>query len=815
MLKRTVSGLVLCACLQAQAFAQPQPAAAPPVRPVSWRYASEQEWIVNDVVSTLATLAGRSRLQPLGSVSATTLPSNGTLLRFRVEASGRETTVEIRDHIWAPANYVSLARLWMTGVRQSSRPEPASGVLSDLTTPRIEVLEAANREIGARLATGAGSRGPHDDAALLLGVMALREGPSFGGDVRPFLSKMTAHLAMAQAISTTPTPSGRVAQVLQLALVERQRDVIDRLKKWESTSPSSLERSWILALRIRATGDWRVLQHPKDASLLERLEYARALELRRGPTALLDFLDDSHPEDIADWTRIAENRSPTVESANRFSEDAVRGELRDAAVVWSRFFKLPLDAKFELATLLDALNDAPMADKSLVIDWPTWALSFQRHLARHIVAMVERESQTFGRPAEARTEAKELERVFGRLTFFPFAKLHYALDDGQYADAMKGAIGLMLRRPELVTSENWLEALEPRNGRNPTGVPSQSWWFTTLVPEGTAQDADNRVYTYDRTNHLTLPALRELRQVAPYSRYLLEEEMRWRYQRPLVPPLAEYEREAGVLAEYDSDVLGDLVTAANADPSAYVPLAERLCELQISRCQSLARYLADHDREEEAARAYRRWIDTDRDTVNVANGSSWLIAYYYTHGQQPAAIELAEKAAAAFSARGLLAKARLLERMGDYQAAEAIQKQVSERYDRTSDLAAFYMRWAKVSGDPGVKSAGDTLITKVFPRGLEPFAGAASNASPRDGVRVTETGATGAKAGFAVGDVIVAVDGIAVHNLDQLTMARDLDIKPDISFTAWKDGKYVTIQAPIRESWMSGVFVAYRAPAAR
>jgi hypothetical protein len=811
MFKRPVSILICVISLSATLFAQTSASSISYDPPLSWRYASEQEWIVSDVVATLARLADAGRKTSIGNVRVTTLPAVGTVLRFSVDASGEQTTIEIRDHIWAPANYLPLVKKWIAGRSRASVAASPSDILSALTAPRIDVLESTNREIGRRLSAKSPSRTDYDDAALLLGVMGLREGPSYG-DVRPFLSRMTAYLAMAQSLSATPTPSGRVAEILQLALTQRQRDGVDRLQKWEAASPSPLDRSWILALRMRFTGDWRVLARPNEATLIERIEYARALEQRRGQTALLDFLDASHPEDIPDWTRIAVARAHyTVESANRFSDEAVRAELKDAAYVWERVSNRPQDTRADLAALLDGLNDDQTADKNLALDWPTWAASFERHLARDIAAMVERESFTFGRPDAARTEAKSLEEAFGRLTSFPIAKLRYALDDAQYADAMKNVIGLMQRHPDLLMPESWLRALEPRNGRLPGGVTPQSVWFRTLEPYGTAQDADERVYLYRQTNHLTLASLHDLRSVAPYSRFLIEEEFRWRYRRPAVPPLAEYTRELGGLVEYDAEALSRLVSNARSDQAAYLPLAERLCELQVSQCQTLAQYLADHGRDDDAARVYRRWMDRDRDAVGVANGSSWLIDYYYSHGQQPAAIALADKAAEAYSFRGLMAKARLLERLGDYRGAEAIQKAASERYKKISDLAPFYIRWAKASHDPGVRSAGDTLVATVFPRGLERFVETAN--APGDGVRVTNTGARGAKAGFAIGDVIVAVDGIAVHNYDQFLMAWKLDATPEITFTTWKDGKYVAVSGALRDLWISGTFVAYRVPA--
>jgi hypothetical protein len=40
-----------------------------------------------------------------------------------------------------------------------------------------------------------------------------------------------------------------------------------------------------------------------------------------------------------------------------------------------------------------------------------------------------------------------------------------------------------------------------------------------------------------------------------------------------------------------------------------------------------------------------------------------------------------------------------------------------------------------------------------------------------------------------------------------------MDARPQISFLVWTDGKFTTIQSPIRETWTSGTFVNYRAAA--
>ncbi len=151
--------------------------------------------------------------------------------------------------------------------------------------------------------------------------------------------------------------------------------------------------------------------------------------------------------------------------------------------------------------------------------------------------------------------------------------------------------------------------------------------------------------------------------------------------------------------------------------------------------------------------------------------------------------------------------------MAKYEEAEDILKQASERYEKAPDLAAFYVRWSKATEEPGVKTAADSLVAKVFPKGLERVDMPPAAGPPADGVKVTRTGFRGANAGFAIDDVVVAVDGVTVHNYDQFVLAWQMDAAPAIEFLMWRGGNYSTIRADIRNTWTSGWFVNYRAPA--
>src|SRR5690349_12630816 len=123
-----VSALSALAFLLASPLSSRAPAPATSgVRPVSWQHSSEQEWIVSDITATISTLTSRGRATPVGTVTVSTLPQDGSMPSFAVEAAGKRSTLTIGGHLWAPSNYVPLATQWIAPRKRASIT--SSGVL--------------------------------------------------------------------------------------------------------------------------------------------------------------------------------------------------------------------------------------------------------------------------------------------------------------------------------------------------------------------------------------------------------------------------------------------------------------------------------------------------------------------------------------------------------------------------------------------------------------------------------------------------------------------------------------------------------------
>jgi hypothetical protein len=383
---------------------------------------------------------------------------------------------------------------------------------------------------------------------------------------------------------------------------------------------------------------------------------------------------------------------------------------------------------------------------------------------------------------------------------------------------MKAAAPLLSDRRELVTSANWTLLAErwstPRqsgerrsSARPPDGVPAAATWFSPLMPPGTAYDANKRMFGPKRSLLVRREELERVRALAPYETAPLFELTRIRFGAK--PPLASLRANAGLLAEYDITVLSRMADAAAGDAEAYLPIGRRICELDADHCGVLAAYLADHERDREAAEVYGHFVAEARDRVSVSYHASWLISYYDDHGQRPRAIALADEMAEVYSYAGLVAKARLLERMHQFDEAEDYLRKAAARYDNSVDLAAFYLRRANEPNAPTYAELAAPLVKQVFPDGFERVAGGAGIKAPLDGVRVRSSGARGVAAGFSDEDIVVAVDSVRVHNREQLVLVRLMKDDPSISFLTWHGGHYVDIHGPLRHAWVSGDLVSY------
>ena len=790
-----------------------------------WITRTEQEWIVTDVVRAIDGIA-RNTPDVTVKVAAVKPPDRATVLaaEYNVTADGISRRVLVARHLWSPETYAPLAEQ-LLGAASSPAADGDLGARTVLVDRRADVLLAENKRISAALQADMHSAPAHEAAALLIGTMALREASSIFGDVRPALSRMTAHLAVARALRKEQTP-GRDGLLALAILTERaglQRDALQMVEDFDRQSTTDSDRAWSRAMRLRITGDWRLYQPSQLTTLTERIEYARALYQDRDENAMVGYLDTFEAAQIPDWQRLVlSGGTANVEVSGRFAATAATLELLEAGQAWNA---LHADATGDAERLMASLNDRPAPSPVHrdatgthveVLDWGTWAAASQRQLCHSLVITLIHASNLRG-DAAVDAMRRELERQFAGLTLFPVvdrwaADMHEEVSVTDYERITAAAWPIAERTPELLTAAEWNYLLQPPHGIARAALfPLDRGWFESSSPAGTAFDVEHR-------------GLQPMcRWPAP-----LDDAARWAHDRPYdpwtqwafawlpvtgKPSLGAVRKAMGPLLDYDVAALAMIYDYMDLSRDQQIDIAGQMCGLAADRCVRLADLLLLDHRERDAAAAYERWIANARDRVTVSNAVLWLVRYYRDTGRLDDARATAAMAADTGSARGLRTLGEQLEAEGRSDEAEQTYRSIVETYpDVTAPLGVFLLKRAIATNDAGLQDQAFNLLRPVFPDGLQRPGPTELDALPADGAVFGTFGRRAASAGLKHDDIIVRVDGWRVRTAQQLIEAMRLSFDNAVTFTVWRGHKYEEIHAKVPQRLLGVNFRTYVPP---
>jgi hypothetical protein len=812
----------------------PTPTPTPIPYPATWRFHTEEEWLVAQTVEAVAGLAlyASGRSGPASIVSSVSRAPLTDLLaprRFAVRLvpgvfAVSEIELRIADHIWSPSAYADVARKLLPAPAQASetpprQPPARADLAAALLDLRVAVLERENRRISKALSLEPSSPTLHEQAALLLGVFALRETGWYFYDPRVPLCRIAAHLAVARASADAPiTNDGRLAETALDVLAYRQKAAVERLGAFEPASRA--ERAWVGLLRMGATGDWRALPNPERASLLERFVYARALVERLDINQAADFVDRARREGVTDWRRLMLYGGVNVEACNTYRGWGVLADEAEMLEVWREHRGAALDPEVWLEAIQMDPAPSPVisedAGRSIeVLDLGLW-MAFERRQVLNQLRMDDVCTRSLlGLDEQGRGQRKQTARDYGRLAVYPLLAREHTADPTTHAATMKQAAELVKRRPDLVTAAEWIGLSQPTpQGPPATDLPPYNIWFDPYAPIGTAFDPHNRAGN-DSFRPFRVADFKSVRlaqaALAPYSHRL-----RWRVAQsrggkmgnPGFDVIEPLYRE---FADYDAWALKDLVWYAGKfkKDDAYRRYATRLCGVLPDNCSGLADWLARRGEREEAAKAYRLWAAKARDRVGVANGISWLVNYEYDRGNKAEAFRLAREAAAVYSAGGLETLARLLEQSGDLTGAEREFRKMFERYETAGQyLVGFYSRHAH---EPRLRPGMRRLEKEIFPDGLARMETSALKDPPTDGVLIAGSSPAAAAAGLKQGHVVVALDGYRVRTLPQYHWIRFLSpLTAPMALSVWETNRYLEIRAQPEDRWFGVPLENYR-----
>jgi len=782
---------------------------------------TEQEWIVRDVIGGIAGIARNGE-----SVDVTVkrvADVNGHSA-FDIVVGGKRQQIIVASHIWSPDTYATFAKdaLGDAPVGQGDEDLNARTPLTDL---RAEVLLVENRRISDALQANMRSATAHESAALLVGVLALREPPNMFGDVRPSLARMAAHLSVAQALrgSSTMSRDGKLARIVLTDLAGLQRQSLAMLDGFDhAAQPTAADRAWDRALRLRISGDWRQFNAAEEHTLLEKFEYARALRRRIGVDAFLDYLDtlDVRTRALPDWHRIAgDYLSLNVEAGHSLTNTSVTEDGLEATDAWLALHQ----GKIEAESLLRALNERPAAAPFTkigntlrvdVLDWGTWAAFSQRQMSASI-AMMLLHLRNLGADEDADDLVTKMDKSFGQLTLFPVVEAWFARNADQYEDALARARPIAQSHPEVLTAAEWNALLKrPTFVHRTAAFPVNVGWFDPAVPEGTAFDLEDRSEQPGCPRPPTLEQAAWFAREQPYENWTVWSNAWYPVKGK---PSADAVRKAfGPLLEYDGAALDKLAEYIDVSVDERLALTRRRCELTSGHCAHLGELLILDNRERDALTAYERLVAHARDRVVVSQNVTWLVRYYYDHQRVQDAEVLAQDAADVASDGGLRVQAELFDAEGRYDEAERVYRQIAQHYSGdTAALGIFLMRRALEVHDKVLEVRAADLLRHDFPNGLEPVVTYALDASPVDGAVFETFGRRAASLGFEPTDVIVAVDGWRVRNATQYYDLSRMYRGDAMTFVVWRSGQYREIKHHIPQHWVGSKYRDYspnRAP---
>lgn len=764
---------------------------------VVWK--NESHWLVHGITQDLAQMvafAAKGETLDPASVETTVTPdaegNDGFSVSVKSPAGKTGLALKLQHHFWAPENYLPLAAALIKEAQLKPTTASSDGAKlpATLTSPESKTLIAESKRLSAELSKQPLDASLHEEAALVIGTLAFRESSGRFNEVRPALGRMTAHLALARALNATPGPCGNLAELIQLTLVNRQTEAVERAAKLDASLSA-----WAMALRLRNTGDWRLLPKPESATLLEQIAYAQALISSRDPSALAAFLEAAKPKNIPDWGRLALTVSFSVQEGHMFATNSVGQEFMDLEMTRKAYSDERL-AEDKVADLLNepesngaVRKEGAATARFEVLSWGTLAAFHQRHLMHVVDRTHHFFSEKWGVPDAAAELLSKVSALFGKLTLYPLLKALGTCTPGELADAREKAAEFCRTHQPLMTASMWGELEGPTFKPNVVCRPVPAYlWFGNVPLIGTAFDFCAREC---ESHTMPVATAAEAVKIAPYDFHVLH---------AVADHLgaADYGSLSAVfksIIDYHVGAQRYVAKQLQDDPKAYAQAMEKVAALDPDAYVTLGRHLVNFGMADEAAKAFEKAVAKANDQVMVANNCEWLINYYMDRDRRDDAVKVANVAAEVYSFRGLNTAGRLMVRLERWDKALELFSAIAERYNDSGPLLQFL---DSHQSDTKLKARYDQIIGEAFKGGLKKVALADFKDEPASGTKITSASEHTQQYNLKTGDVIVALDGVRVDDLDQYFMVRAMkkDEEP-VQIIYWDGTSYHELSASL------------------
>lgn len=781
---------------------------------ISSEHKNETEWMLHDIVSNIVEMICYSRFDTgfsADDIAISILEAEKNSYDISIVLPSQESGFEVRieivpgnNHIWSPSVYTEVAQQ-VLAVLDLAVPAPQKendlNILHILQDVSLEILENENIRISKILVENMLDVHAHEEAAVLLGMLALREYAGIYTDVRTFLNSITAHLAVARALDPDIQDKTlyRYADVVTSILVHHQQEALEKLNRMNADLKGNrVHKVWHDALKTRITSDWRILKDEELLTPFEGIELFRAMSIALSSNLAIEWYKTNQTIKIpfAEAARIASYHGCSVSNGHTLTKNGVSNEFYEMSKVITHFDLGKYEELVKYLNRIDTRCVKTTADGSSpvkVIRDGLWAGYFQRTL----ICRASLEYGFYLRRWAVKERAKKFRadvlKTFKGLYLLPIFERRYAENQGVENAAVEKMIAWSCEHPELfnVSDWSWIKA-SSANRVYPDVYKNFTQWFEHWIPLGTAYNLYDRYHwgsgvikekTQFFKNHYTQ---------SPYDYNLIQEGLE----------ILEHENKFssdqvhqfyGSLTDYHLSTMLDVADRfKNHNSQKYVETLSRICEFNPDYYFTLGGYFADQNLDDQAAQAYQKGMDRSLNRVWAANSCDWLVNYYYDKGEELRAYTIAQEAAEAYSHNGLLTMAKLLEKMKRFEEAEDYFSRMDKRYDSPGDLLRFYQDHADING---YDKKYTERMKKIFPKGTKSVEVSDYSGRPEKGVLIESSSTALRKHNLSRGDVIVAIEGTHVENLSQFYAVRDQSDDPNVEFIVWSDNRYKHVKA--------------------
>jgi hypothetical protein len=796
---------------------------APVSSHASWKFANEQEWIVDSIGRDIAEMLvfAKYHNDPSTKISAEALDFHTTTIDlkankykfdFTLPHSKTATPYEfvLNNYVWDPANYKPFVSELMQTLQL--KPDTTSAApanfLKVLAGAEMSGMFSENERISKALSATPLDANLHEQAALLQATFDMLELAMGLSDTRPPLNRMCAHLAIAQATDDGSGFSviGKIADIALESLSCRDGVAAEQCDVLAKTQKDAIVQSWLRAIKIRSTGDYRLFDE-KNQTQIEASQFGMRFANSLNPDKTLEYISKHHCTPQGRWMRITMCSGTTVSSGHQVDAKILPVELSDFASDYKLYNKQALGDRNSLISELNKTPTRCLSDRNgtpqlIALSWDDIAAYHARHILAAAYKAYDFYAHKYGVPEIADATIAQNTMLLSGMTLFPLTLIQVDKDDKHKATTdtfFNGMQQLFLTQPELVPAWAWERSKYLAAEMKPPVVLLKSeLWFSPPCPMGTAF-----YFLHRRTIDNYKPDLAELtrlRAICPLDNSIARD---WTKKKYGEHPNSDQLREGyGALADFDLSVMRSIANGDYDSPEKYEAQMEKIAKLSPNDYLTLGQYCSRHNQPEKAKLYYLEGIEKAEDSVAASNQSDWVVTYLFNHGEKDKALKIAQNAAEVYSLSGLECLARLYERMGYLKQAEELFVKSNKRYDNAGGLLTFYIRNAEKN--KGYSDESERLLKeKYFPDGLKKLEIAKLKTPPKAGNLITSSNDYVKALGMKPGCVIVGINDYAADNGNQLATLRQLKLDPDIKTTFWDGHQYkeVVVDTTMNQSY--------------